>query len=284
MNSKTYHDIRKAIEAGTYKLVRLVEVTEKGNSIVIPYNGVGRSETGGQQQAALDRLEFIRMKCTKALKPGNYIVECRISNQNKNIVEHYEVLIEGVTVINNTIDKTNEQVTDMNIDYYEHIKLIQENAELKAQITQLQFENSWIKEHGVKVATLSDGSPVPAVKDGNQMLADVFSETLPALVNMGDRMFGIKERQLDIEEKKLSSGMIKKTSNKNGMQKITRKKEPTFEEIAQEEASYMEQLNPEEFDKEMDILQEEDPELYDRVCEILEIDFEEEEDQEEQLQ
>lgn len=270
MTSKIYYEIKKNIDAGHYKLVRLVQEVEgqKLPEVIIEYNSVA----GDSKKLASERLDFIRAKCNKFLPAGDYIVQCRLSKQNKSTVDQYNVTVTRTVVLTNTVeDKTKEQTTEMEpIHLEDHIKLIHENARLTALITQLQFENEWYKKHGgATPTTLADGSPVPKEKSGEEMLTNVLSEALPGLMNLGDRYFGLEEKKLTLEDNRIKSGLVRKGK----MKKVVKKK--TFEQEAQEEAAYMDKLQGEEFDIAMDELEEEDPELYDAVCEILGIEEEE---------
>jgi hypothetical protein len=279
MTSKTYYEIKKNIDSGNYKLVRLVQEVEgqKLPEVIIEYNSVA----GDSKKLANERLDFIRTKCNKFLPAGEYIVQCRMSKQNKSTIDQYNVTVtRAVVLTNNVEDKTKEQTTEMeSIHLDEHIKLIHENARLTALITQLQFENEWYKKHGgSNPTTLADGSPIPKEKTGEELLSNVLSEALPGIMNLGDRYFGLEEKRLSLENNRIKSGLVKK----GGMKKIVKKK--TFEQQAQEEAAYMDKLQGDRFDREMDELEQDDPELYDAVCEILGIEEEEEEEDNMDLQ
>lgn len=280
MTSKLYNEIKNYIANGTYKLVRLVRQNEgqKDVEVIIPFNGVA----GGVREKALARLDYIRLKLDKTLPNGKYIIQCRISPQNKDTVEQYECIVNRTIVLNNGVeDKTHEQVTEMqNIDIEEWKALVQENANLKAQLTQLQFENDFMKAHGSpKHPNLGDKAEEPK----KEIWASVFEELAPSLLNMGDRFMGLQEKKLELDDKRLSSGLLRKANPKKKMVKVVKKRpQKSFEQEAQEEADYMDALPEDEFDQEMDALEHDDKELYEAVCKLLGIEDEEQDDEEEE--
>lgn len=269
MNAKIYYDIKKNIDQGIFKMVRLVQKTEGQRlpSVIIEYNPVA----GEHKTTATHKLNQIRDKCNKFLPDGIYTLQCRTSTSNKTAIEEYEIIIQkqGVIKHNDVEDKTNEQVEQISLDQY--IELVNENTALKIVNAELRAELLFIEKYKVgRVPTLADGSPVPEKKDGNEILADVLSQALPSVMNLMGQHMEYKHKALELQDRN--------PEKKKGMKKILTKKEPTFEQEAQEEAAYMAKLDDAAFDKEMDLLEADDPELYDRVCEILGVEEEEEED------
>lgn len=270
MNAKLYYDIKKNIDQGVFKMIRLIKKVEgqKLPDVIIEYNPVA----GDHKTTAVQKLNQIRDKCNKFLPDGEYTVQCRTSTSNKTAIEEYECIVQKLGVIkhNNVEDKTNEQVEQISLDQY--VELLNENMALKVKIGELNAELSVIEKYGLaKKNTLADGSPVPEKKDGNEILADVLSQALPSVMNLMGQHMEYKHKALALQEQGNNS--------KKGMKKIMKKKEPTFEEEAQEEAAYMDKLDEAKFDTEMDLLEQDDPELYDRVCEILGIEEWEEEEE-----
>lgn len=266
MTVKTYNTIRKQIQDGTYKLVRLIEKKESGNPVIhLPFNSV----SGGKDEC-LARLDLIRMRCNSHLPNGEYVVQCRISPQNTQVVDEYPVTVNKVYLINpnNVEDKTGEQMATEQITLTEYIELVHKNAELTSRISQLEYE---LKEAQKSTTALADAPP--AIKDGMTILGEILSESMPSLVNLGDRYFAHKDKSLELEHKKLESGLIKKQMN-HPKKKLPQK---SFEQEIQEEVDYLNSIEDEgAFNAALDELQQEDPELYEEV--VKELDLEDEED------
>lgn len=273
MTSKVYNDVKKAIKAGHYKLVRLIRHDD--NEVMIPYNKV----SGGEEKA-LERLDFIKLKCTSFLPNGHYVLQCRISAQNSNIVECFDIKINKTLLINqeNIEDKTKEQEMKENVTLDDYILLLQENANLKVENETLKFKIHWYEDQAKNAPVITNKG---LGDSGESILADVFKDALPSIMNMGDRYFDLEEQKLTLQHKSLNSGLVKKATNNMAKKKT---QEPSFEDEIAEEVEFMQSLNEEDFDKEMTILAEEDPELYEAVCEELGITGEEEEEQEEAMQ
>lgn len=282
MRTADWIKIKKMVEAGTYKMVRLCKVDPDGSmKPIIAYNKVT-----SKKLECLDRLEFIKSRIS-SLPVGLYQVQCKVSPTNHALVDVYDLEIKDKQVIHinangshQVIDKTSEQ-EDMGhqIDFHDHIKLIEDNAELRAQVNQLTVERDMWKQMYQDAPTqpaLSEG-PVEKEKTiaeiGIQALSENVSVILPALA---EQFFGLKNRQLDLEEKKLMSNQNQRPVKRLPLRKA---QERDLDAEAEQMADALDQIqDDEEFNQQLDELEQADPDLYNKVGDLLGL-FEEGEEQ-----
>jgi len=276
MNKNDWAKIRESIEKGVYKMVRLIRVYDNGKTEVIaPYN----RKTGKE---ALERFDYLQMK-SSTLCAGNYEVQCKIGANANSITDSYKLSIKERRMINipinsddNIQDKTNEQSTMENISLDDHIELIKECAMLKANVQVLERDVAFYKHEMANLQTqlinkgLSDNQ---GQGEDKNVMATMLNDAMPSLINGFDKLLNVLDKREDTKQMQLSSGHVKKI----GMPK----KRQTIEDIANDYADLLEPLmesDPDKFNTELDTLEQEQPDVYDIVCELLELEEEEEEE------
>ena len=270
MNKNDWAKIRTSIESGIYKMVRLVRIDEKGVSDVIaPYNKkVGKE--------ALERFDYIQMKCS-TLPPGNYEVHCKIGANSNSICDKFKLTIKDRRMItipvvdaNGVEDKTKEQITMEQIDLQDHIDLIKKCAQLEANEGVLKGEVEFYKKQMEMLQTqLTNKSLSDGEGESKSGLAKVLEDTAPAIVNSLDKFLDILDKRENNKSKQLSDNKVKK---------IGMAKKQSIEDIANDYADLLEPLmesDPDKFNEQLDVLEQEQPDVYDIVCELLELEDEE---------
>jgi hypothetical protein len=266
-NKKMFDRIRKGIDNGIYKAVRLSKShVPDEERILIPFSKITDTSK------AIARLDHIRYQIEHVLGPGEYIIEARTGNNQSSLVDMFPFKIKarisppiasegeepGTGVQERIEDKTFEQeIMNDPIDFDDYVNLIKENERLKAQNALLATQ----LELAQKQPQLSEPAPSLGEK-AIQALAD----NAPVILGIFDKYFQQKDRQLDIEEQRIRPGMRKKKV-------VTRK--PTREEILSEMQS-LEQSDPDSFDATLDEMEQQDPELFDYICNEMGL-YEEEE-------
>jgi hypothetical protein len=277
MTRREWDHIKKNIEGGVYKLIRLAKLNLAGKyDIVIPFNKV-------TALGITERYNYIKSRVDQnGLEPGTYQVQCRLSPTNAAITDTYQIVVTERRPMNigtNIEDKTQEQISDndMNIDFDDHIKLIRENASLTALNALLETERDHYKSELSKLKSNGLGdAAVPIAKTTGEIIANTLTDIAPGLINLGDKFMSLMEKRLDNDTLRINSNQPKAPTKKIAPKPMAK----TLEQEAQEEAEYLQELNesdPEKFEAELDALEQEDPELYDMVCDILGIEYDEEE-------
>lgn len=276
MRKKDWENIEEKIKTGIYKLVRLVKMNGNESVVIVGYNKITHNP--------IDRLNYIKSK-QNDLEAGEYLVQCRVSPTNHELVDSFKLIIKPRTILINgsdVEDKTNEQTTMANdIDLDDYIKAIKEAEQLKAtniylmrEIEYYQRELQALRDN--KAVGLSDNSENS--KSTAEIITSAIGDSLSAFLPIADRYFGLQEKKIELEGRKIESG---KKSTVVKSKKLMAKK--TIEQEAEEIALKLEELeetNPEEFNNKLDEMEENDPELYDMVCSILGIEEETEQSEE----
>lgn len=284
MNRRDWDKLKKDLENGIYKMIRLVQIFPDGEPrVIITYNKF--TKTG----ELINRFNYIRNKVDSGqLPPGDYELNLRVSPTNNTMVDILKFSIKPKSVVlndNTIVDKTSEQETeDMNnVDFDDYVALIKANAELKATntylIQELEFYKRELKFYqdnrsSNMPATLQDA---PQEKSVAEIITNTLGDTFASAVPILDKYFDLQTRRLDLEEKKITTNTPTKPKAKKMAKSIEEIAELTADELYD-----LEESDPDEFNRRLDDLEAKNPELYDMVCEILGIEIEEEEDQEEE--
>lgn len=283
MNRRDWDKLKKDLENGIYKMIRLVQIFPDGEPrVIITYNKF--TKTG----ELINRFNYIRNKVDSGqLPPGDYELNLRVSPTNNTMVDILKFSIKPKSVVlndNTIVDKTSEQETEEmnNVDFDDYVNLIKENAELKATntylIQELEFYKRELKfyqdNRSNTPATLQDA---PQEKSMAEIITNTLGDTFASAVPILDKYFDLQTRRLDLEEKKITTNTPQKSKPKKMAKSIEEIAELTADELYD-----LEESDPDEFNRRLDDLEIKNPELYDMVCEILGIEIEEEEDQEEQ--
>lgn len=284
MTVKDWNKITRNISNGTYKMVRLARINKGSkDDILVSFNKVTSKTT-----EAIDRLNYIKSKIGD-LEPGHYQVQCRVSPSNNSIQDCFNLIIEEKKMIqinangngeHKVLDKTAEQVETMNIDFKDYINAVTEAAELRAINAQLVIERDMYKKllengGGVQVRQLADEAPKE--KSVTEIITSSLGDSMASLLPVAEQYFGLQQRKLDIEEKKLNLA-----SKGNMVKKIKKRDLQAEAEDLEEELRTLCDNDPDEYNAYLDELEEEDPELYEMVCSVLGIEEEEEEEEEEE--
>jgi hypothetical protein len=282
MNKNDWAKIHENFTKGVFKLIRLVRVETDGkHTVLVAYN----RKTGKE---ALERFEYIKMKCEN-LPTGKYQVQCKSSANLNGLTDAYELNVKEKLMLHlnkdgNIEDKTKEQTTMENISLHEYIELVQKCATLEANERVLTSEVKFYKGEMERLQValtnkgLADGSENGGGGNGVwEVLGNTLKEVAPSLMNLSDRYINVLEKREENKSVQLSNGKVKKLPMKQ--------KAKTIEEIAEEYADILEPLmesDPEKFNDELDLLEQEQPDVYEIVCELLGIEEEEEEEEGEQ--
>lgn len=278
MIKRDWDRLKKELENGIYKMIRLVQILPDGEArVIITYNKFTKA---GE---LINRFNYIRNKVdTGQLTPGDYELHLRVSPTNNTMVDvlKFSIKPKSVVLSDTIVDKTSEQETEeMNsVDFDDYVNLIKANADLKATnnylIQELEFYKRELKfyqdNRSNTPATLQDA---PQEKSTAEIITNTIGDAFASAVPIMEKYFDMQSRRLDLEEKKISENPKPKTLKKKMGKSIEEIAEKTADELYE-----LEQTNPEEFDRRLDVLEERNPELYEMVCEILGIEVDEEDE------
>lgn len=278
IRSRDWETIKKNIEDGVFKLIRLVKIIGGDQrEIIVPFNNLK-----GEGNKALERFLFIKSEIDSGrLQSGTYQIECRLTATNQGITKVYKFEIKEKNLPDvNVQDHTNKQDIEYEesmVDQDKYLKAVEEKYRLQAMVDVLTVERDFYKklwfENGSKVQhPLADAPQEKTLADN---ITETVKETIPSLFNLAEQFFDMKRQERELKEKELnfSNDKVKIKRNTNTMGK-------SIEQQAQELAQELEQLNDDELDIRLDEMEANKPELYELVCEILGIDFDDEQENE----
>lgn len=270
LKRSVYETIKKGLVDGIYKSVRLVKLLPNGDrQTMIPFT---------MQGSSIARLEHIKLQLDKKLSAGTYIIECRTGNNNTTHIDGYEVIIkEPVTLSLNSegktdpvIDATQDQENMQQIELEDYLKIVRENADLKAQVKVLEMQQEFYKEFIAPLKNgvgLSDNEP----RTTTDKILNTLSENIPVIASIFDKVLSQKDKSLELKERELN---IKQGIKTKPVKAMNQKLNPDDVVNELEELYYKDQ---ELFNKALDQLSIENPELYEYACTELGIEDDNEE-------
>jgi hypothetical protein len=261
LRSSVYNSIKKGFNDGVYNSISLIKVNKEGQrETIIPHN---KGKING-----VARLDHIKHSIDRNLGAGSYVIECRTGPTSQSVHDRFNVEIKEPVLIpvktdqglqENIIDATNQQETMQNIELEDYLKLVRENADLKAQIKVLEMKDELYKE-------LIQPFKNQGLNDGPQSISDrIFnslSDQLPSIINIAEQFFNQRNKQIELKEKELNfkQGIKNKTTMpSNNPDQVVKRLEHLYYN------------DPIQFDNELDEMQNKDPELYSYVCEKLQL-------------
>jgi hypothetical protein len=268
---KTCEKVKKGIDEGVYKMVRLLQRQKQGSkfvdNVIITCNKMGKEH-------ALSRLKHIELELVNDLPPGRYIIQAYTGSTQSSMKKNFEVdktapirILESKAGSENkseTVhDYTHHQEEPMTTEEYR--KLIQENADLRADNRMLLFEIDSLKR---EINRLDSGS----LNDSGNAFAPVIEtlkEYAPGIIGLAEKYLDNKDREISLKERSINKVPLKKTSMP--------KKDPREEMV-----DYIDELldsNPEKANEELDKLEESNLELYNYVVDELGLSEEETEEE-----
>jgi hypothetical protein len=266
-NKKSFDRVEKGIKAGAYKTLRLLKKDEKGaEQIIYSWNKAGTD-------SVKERFEFIKMKLPE-LGSGSYLIECATSHTSGikekfpiDIIEKQYVSFthtaDEVKKINTEEPQTVETMPH-EIDWEEYKELVKENERLKGQIAVLSTQ----RELEEKYKSLNDPAPASGIATMLQEYAPTALQIFDKFLSQRDRQMDIRERELSLEESGLSSSGTKKKIKR--IAKPSQEKQVTKEDILLS-FQQLSESDPEQFEAELDALEEKNPELFDYICQQMDL-------------
>lgn len=263
---QAYDKVKQGLEADIYRAIRLVKKCEDGKKeILFSFN------KNIDSKDAAKKFEYIKFQLDNNLPVGVYEIQCKnahtvgalvdcfpveVKEKKQLQIEHKSQLPEKDSTI-----ETEPEVME-SIDFEDYVKLIKENAELRAQIKVIEMDRDFYKKlFEAKPATLADGSPIPVEKTAAERGFEALENLAPPLMNLGEKLLNMYERRMNLQEQQLND-TTKNTKRLNG-------KKPMNDNHFEVQLIRMETLynaNPDKFEEEMDRIEDEEPELYEYLC------------------
>lgn len=189
-------EIPKIIKEVGYKAISLYNQKDE---VIVPYNSV--------RIPIEERLEQIkRALASRARKDGIYIIRCRHSANSTSKPDEYYIQKGNNHSITDSQMNTIliEKGMSETIDYAEAIRLTRESAEYKAQNEFLQHQNEMLQKKIDDLESIIEEYEKEDLSESSENPANwinSLSEIIGTAVNVFDRHFELKERQLDMMEK-----------------------------------------------------------------------------------
>lgn len=270
LKKSVYENIKTGLQTGVYKNVRLVKKHEGGErEVLIPYARIGKTEE------ALSRIEYIKLQCDRKLSPGTYVIECRTGNTRGSLQDEFEVIIKPPILLpvkedNPIIDKTEEQETMQNIELQDYIKLLEENANLKADNKLLQMQLDMLKDFkdivGKAQNTLNDPQP----SSTSDKIINALSDNIPVIAGIFSEFMDQRKKHLELKERELNI--------KQGIKPMTSKPKKINPDDVVRELQHLYETDADAFEAALDELEEKNPNLYEYCCNALGIEEDEEDE------
>lgn len=274
---------KQGIDARVYKTLRLVKIDPDSEYLVlIGFNKVGENF----QQEAYDKLKHIELIIKQyKLEPGTYQIQCRSSHTRGGLVDSFDFIIpkKNLPVPEGAEDYTQQQeeMAGHEIDFDDYVKLIKENAALKALNEMLVVERDHYKKLAANPVALQDAAPVEPEKTGTDRLLDALGTLAPGLMALGEKFMEQRDRTISLEEQRLQKAIVKKkpAPRMRQQQQPVAEDNQELEQLVERLSALMNE-DEDAFNDELDELEQNDPEMYQAVCEAMELEEHEEEEEE----
>lgn len=251
---KAFDKVKKGIEDGIYRTVRLVQIdTEGERKVIVPYSKLKLPE-------ALERMKYIQNKVNShGLTPGNYTLEAKSDFRTSGMTDSFDFVIAPkiIHIPSDLSDAGEKTVTPLitesmsEMDMEELKQLYKENADLRAEVKFYRAELERVEGELRSKQGLSDAAP-----QVHPVLSAV-KEFAPGILALADKYFENQDRKLTLAE----------NAQKNGFKKVAKRKEPgvwkglTYQQLLSE----LDNLDDDQLEIELEEIQEKDPDLYAQV-------------------
>lgn len=250
-------EVIKIVNEQEYKFCTLLN---SAHQTIVPFN-----RPGGNKNATKIKIAEIRKRFT-ALPDGMYYIRCQNSFSNSIQGDMYPI-VKGNPSLDESIQQPNngpshniimpQQRSDKVLSYSEALILIQDNATLKAQVSNQSAEIVRLLGEITKVQTQMSEEPE------QPMWQEWVDNTLPSIMPVVDRYMAMEERKLLIKE---NEQRYKYNGGRQQEKRITQQEElnvpepgtPEFESFM----DWIEGLEDEQYNSVMIYLSQKNPAVY----------------------
>ncbi len=275
----------------TYTFAKLKPITKTQGYITCALentNGERILNFNPPKKNIVQALDLIEKRLNADIHPdGVYFVCLARSVHHQKNADRYPITKGNVDaskvltpVINEkqTVQQNNQEV----LTWSEAMKLHSELAELKSKVKYLELENSQLQAE-------LDEIPQEGLNEPKESVLSILKDNAPMFSTALDQWFKTRNRELDLEEKKVHLGITTKKPTQNGNanpkrkapgQKIIRIEVGTPQHLQTME-HYLQGGEMEKLNAELDKLEKKDEELYNDFCTKHNL-FEQEEEEEQE--